>query len=89
MKRNLCFACCGLILGITVTQVDLLTGALAQGTDGQKKCDYTYVRDNVAPGIGRDGDIKYSDEWKKVIESGWVLKIASAPGAGYIFEKCR
>ena len=92
MKRNLLFASCGLILGMTVTQVDLIRGASAYGQDartvGQRKCDYTYISDNGAPNIGKDGKIEYSDEWKTVLENGWLLNM-TVGGQGYIFEKCR
>ena len=33
--------------------------------------------------------MKPSDEWGKVTEEGWILKVAVAGGAGYVFEKCR
>ena len=60
-------------MGMAVTQADLLKGVSASAQnapDGQKKCDYTYIRDNGAPSIGKDGNIEYRDEWKKVMESG-------------------
>ena len=93
MRRNLCFACCGLILGIAVTEMDFLKGASVSAqnaSEGTKRCDYTYLRDGSQPNIGTDGEIKYNNSWKTVVEGGWTLRaIGGNAGSIYVFEKCR
>ena len=84
--RNIFIAFCSVVVGILVSQVGVLKGA--QSTTGQVKCDYTYVDDDGKPNIGENGEIKYDDEWRKMIEGGWILKVAVAEGV-YVFEKCR
>ena len=85
--RNIFIAFSSLVVGILVSQVGVLKGA--QSTTGQVKCDYTYLHDEGKPNIGEDGAIKYHDEWKKVTEDGWILKVAVAGEGVYVFEKCR
>jgi hypothetical protein len=89
MKKSLGLVGCGVILGLAIGQLEIFGSVSAQTQKAPQKCDYTYIRDNAAPGIGTDGKIEYNDTWRPLIEGGWILKIASAPGAGYIFEKCR
>jgi hypothetical protein len=55
--------------------------------DGQRKCDYTHIKDRIFPNIGENGKIEYNDEWKNVVESGWLLKVSF--DGGFVFEKCR
>lgn len=92
MKRNLYFAFGGLIVGISLTQVPVLSGSSSNGQAAgtPHKCDYTFITDAAAPDIGRDGKIQCNDKWRTVLEDGWVLKIAAPLNVeGYIFEKCR
>ena len=35
----------------------------AQSAPG--RCDYTYISDDGCPHIGKSGEIKYNDNWKK------------------------
>lgn len=93
MNRSICFACLGLICGMATTSVHFGNGtsvnAQTASSGGQKKCDYTYIRDLGVPSIGKDGEIQYNETWAAVLEAGWVLKIATGQGGSYIFEKCR
>jgi hypothetical protein len=89
MNKNLVLVGCSVILGLAIGQLEVFRGVSAQTQNAPRKCDYTYIRDNMAPGIGTGGKIEYGDTWRPLIEGGWILKIASAPGAGYIFEKCQ
>ena len=91
MKTSVCFACCGLILGFAVGQQRFFQAAsLSAQTTSARKCDYTYIRDGSRPDIGTDGEIKYNESWKKVLDGGWILKAtAGSEGSVYVFEKCR
>ena len=93
MRRDLYSALCGLILGIAVTHVDFVKEASLSAQSGPKtsqRCDYTYVRDGSQPNIGAEGEIKYNNSWKAVVEGGWTLKaIGGNAGSIYLFEKCR
>ncbi len=85
------FACVCVVVTIivTATAVRVVT---VQAQPGTKKCDYTYIEDSGEPNIGKNGEIKYNDSWKAVVESGWVLRTSSSAGSTrimYLFEKCQ
>lgn len=87
MVRNICFACCGVILGMAIiARIDLLEEVSAQG---QVKCDFSFISDNGEPNIGKAGEIRYGDEWKAMVDGGWSLKTTADGDGGYIFERCR
>ncbi len=91
MTRDIRVACCGLFFGIVVT-VALFKGSVVEAEQGSKKCDYTFIEDSGEPNIGKNGEIKYNDSWKAVVEGGWVLKTSSPMGSTrimYMFEKCQ
>jgi hypothetical protein len=54
----------------------------------QRRCVWTYVSDEGAPNIGKDGkvDLERAQNWKKLSEDGWELK--AFDNNKYIFEKC-
>jgi len=57
---------------------------------GLTKCDYSYIKDAGFPEVGKNGNIEYDDDWKKMVEGGWKLKSIGQNGvAVYIFERCR
>jgi hypothetical protein len=70
-----------------VAQAVVLKGAPAT----QKKCDYTFIQDSGEPNIGKYGEIKYDENWTKVVEAGWTLKGIAGGGTQtvYLFELCR
>ena len=80
---------CGLVAGAVLTAVVLSTEAVRaqEKTEGRQVCDLTYIQDPSWPDIGQKGQIKYTDEWKVVVEAGWKLKTATT--GIYIFERCR
>ena len=95
MKKNLTFACIGLIVGIGLARVDILRASppipQSSAASSVRKCDLTYIYDKGAPNIGENGAIKYNDAWTAVVESGWSLKAMgnAKDGTVYVFEKCR
>ena len=51
-----------------------------------KQCVWSYINDKGAPNIGEAGKIEMDEDWTKMSNSGWKLKLCS--GNIWVFEKC-
>jgi hypothetical protein len=65
-----------------------LRPALEARAAGEHRCDYTYIQDTSAPNIGEGGELKYDEDWERVLSAGWNLKALNGNNL-YIFERCR
>ena len=65
--------------------------AHAETESAPVQCVWTYITDNGAPSLGKDGNVKLKGKnWKRLSEEGWNLKAALYTGGPflYMFEKC-
>lgn len=92
MQKSLFLVGCGVVLGLAIALIGSPVGVpvVAQAPSvEQRRCDYTFIKDKGEPGIGEGGQVRYSENWARVVDAGWVLKLATYNPTVYVFERCQ
>lgn len=87
-------------MGVSLVLAGVVVGMLLAGGQARlaraddaapaatQTCEWSYVKDTIAPEIGEAGKIAMDEEWRAMSAGGWRL-VAVEGNAIWVFERCR